>query len=127
MTWRLRKMTKIGAGLLAVLMVGLLPTAGRAEALLFRNETNGPIIVQAACVVRGVLRRDRPYLLLPGGSTPGIVMPGNKIITIYDGLHPNVMIFQGTIPGGAADQAFGVSLDPTGGVKVDPKAMPQGP
>jgi hypothetical protein len=128
MTRRPNNLGKIGAGLLAVLMTGLLPAGARAEALLFRNETNGPIIVQAACVVRGVLRRDRPYLLRPGDATPGIVLPGNKLITIYDGLNTNHVVFQGAIPGGPADQAFGVAIDPaSGGVVVNPKAAAPGP
>jgi hypothetical protein len=124
MTGRLGNLGKIATGLLAVLVVGLLPAGGRAEALLFRNDTKGPIIVQAACVVRGVLRRDRPYLLKPGDSTPGIKMPGNKVITVYDGLRPNKVIFKGAIPGGPTDQAFTVDPDPTGGVKLEPLPIP---
>jgi hypothetical protein len=118
---------KLGVGFMAVLLVCLLPAATHAEALAFRNETNGPIIVQAACVIRGALRRDRPYLLRPGDSTPGIVLPGNKLITVYDGLNPNVVIFKGAIPGGPADAAFGVSPDGAGGVKLDLKPPAPGP
>jgi hypothetical protein len=119
MTYGLRNLGKIGTGLLAVLIVSLVPAGARAEALLFRNDTKAAIIVQAACVVHGVLRRDRPYLLKPGDSTPGITMPGNKVITIYDGLRPNKVIFQGAIPGGPTDQAFNVNPDPAGGVKLE--------
>ena len=127
MTWRLNNLGKIGVGLVALLMAAPAPAGARAEELLFRNETNSPIIVQAACVVRGVLRRDRPYLLKPGDVTPAIVLPGNKLITIYDGLNTNHVIFQGAIPGGLGNQAFSVGVDPTGGVVVAPKAMPPGP
>jgi hypothetical protein len=127
MTQRIPNLGRIGAGLMAVLMVGVLPAAAHAEALIFRNQTNGPIIVQAACVIKGVLRRDRPYLVQPGGATPGVVMPGNKLITIYDGQNPNVVIFKGTIPGGPADALFDVSPDPAGGVKLDLKAAAPGP
>jgi len=120
------KMGKIGAALLVVLMAGMVPAAAHAEALVFRNETNGPIIVQAACVVRGVLRRGRPILLKPGDATPGIIMPGNKLITVYDGLNPNHVVFQGAVPGGPADQLFGVGLDPTtpGAAMLNPKTLP---
>src|ERR1019366_7353351 len=124
MTHSLRNLGKIGAGLLAVLIVSLLPAGARAETLLFRNDTKAAIIVQAGCVVRGVLRRDRPYLLKPGDSTPGITMPGNKVITVYDGLHPNKVVFQGAIPGGPTDQAFIVNPDPAGGVKLELLPMP---
>ena len=125
MTRREHNLGKIGAGLLAVALVGV-PTAGaRAEALLFRNDTNGAIIVQAACVVRGVLRRDRPYLLKAGDSTPGIVLPGNKLITVYDGANPNRVLFQGTVPGGPSDQAFSVAPDPlSGAIKLDLRTAP---
>ncbi len=125
MTWCLRNLGKIGAGLAAVVMVALLPGGVRAEALQFRNETNGAIIVQAACVFRGALRRDRPYLLKPGDATPGIVLPGNKLITVYDGVNPNRIIFRGTVSGGVNDQAFGVALDPASGViKLEPRTTP---
>jgi hypothetical protein len=120
----LGNLSKIAAGLLAVWFVGLLPTGARAETLLFRNDTKAPIIVQAACVVRGVLRRDRPYLLKPGDSTPGVTMPGNKVITVYDGQRPNKVLFRGAIPGGPTDQAFTVGPDPTGGVQLEPLPMP---
>ena len=117
-------MGKIAAGLMAVWTISLSSANARGEALLFRNDTKAPIIVQAACVVRGVLRRDRPYLLKPGDSTPGVVLPGNKLITIYDGLRPNKVIFKGAIPGGPTDQAFTVDPDPTGGVMLGPLVIP---
>jgi hypothetical protein len=120
----LGNLSKIAAAFLAVWIVSLLPANARAESLLFRNDTKAPIIVQAACVVRGVLRRDRPYLLKPGDSTPGIELPGNKVITVYDGQRPNKVIFKGAIPGGPTDQSFTVDPDPTGGVKLAPLPMP---
>lgn len=124
MTGSLGSLSKIAAGMTAVWMMSLFPADARAEALLFRNDTKSPIIVQAACVVRGVLRRDRPYLLKPGDSTPGVILPGNKLITIYDGLRPNKVIFKGAIPGGPTDQAFTVDPDPTGGVMLGPLVVP---
>jgi hypothetical protein len=120
----LGNLSKIAVGLLAVWIMALLPTGGQAETLIFRNDAKAPIIVQAACVVRGVLRRDRPYLLKPGDSTPGITLPGNKIITIYDGQRPNKVVFKGAIPGGPTDQAFTVGPDATGGVKLELLPLP---
>src|SRR5438309_11414812 len=73
-----------GLGVLAVLVVCCLPDKAPAETLVFRNECKAPVVVQAASVVRGVLRRDRPYLLNYRDTTPDIVMPGNKLITVYD-------------------------------------------
>jgi hypothetical protein len=127
MTPSLRNLGKIGAGLLTVCIVGLLPVSARAEAILFRNDTNGPIIVQAACVVRGVLRSGPPYLLKAGDSTPPIVMRGNKLITVYDGQNPNHVVHKDTIPAGPTDQAYDINLDGAGAVKFDARATPPGP
>jgi len=124
MTYSLGNLGKVAAGVMAVWVMALPPADARAESLLFRNDTKAPIIVQAACVVRGVLRRDRPYLLKPGDSTPGITLPGNKVITVYDGSRPNKVIFKGAIPGGPTDQSFTVDPDPAGGVKLAPLPMP---
>ena len=126
MIGNLSKMGNVSPALVAVLIVGALPAAAAAETLTFRNNTNGPVVVQAACVVKGVLRRDRPHLLNPGDVTPGIQMPGNKTITVYDAKNPNVVIYQGAIAGGPADQAFSIAPDGAGGVKVD-RMAPGGP
>ena len=120
MRYSRRNLGKIAASVLAALVVVSIPTHARAESLLFRNDIGQPIIIQAACVYRGALRRDRPYLLKPGDSTPAIVMPGNKVITIYDGRRLNKVIFKGAIPGGATDKSFNVKPEPAGGVKLEP-------
>ena len=63
---------------------------------------------------------DKYYLLKAGDSTPGIQLPGNKLVTVYDGANPNKVIFQGTIPGGPNDQAYSVAPDPlSGAIKLD--------
>jgi hypothetical protein len=120
-----RRNTMVGSALLAVLVAGLLPAAtARAESLLFRNDTNAPIVVQASCVVRGVVKRDRPHTLNPGDSTPAVQLPGNKVITVYDAKNPNVVIYQGAVAGGVVDQAFGIGPDGNGGVQLNKKQMP---
>ena len=53
------------------------------------------------------------------------MLPGNKLITVYDGANPNKVIFQGTIAGGPADQAFSVVPDPLSGTtKLDVRPPP---
>jgi hypothetical protein len=118
------KMGKVGPALVAVLIAAALPAVASAECLTFRNNTNGPIVVQATCVFKGALRSDRPYVLNPGDSTPGISLPGNKIITVYDARHPNVVLYRGAVAGGPADQAFSIAPDGAGGVKFDRMAAP---
>jgi hypothetical protein len=96
------------AGFFAVLLA---PAVANAESLNFRNETPVPVVVQGACVVRGVLVRDRPYLLAPGDKSPAIALPGNKVITIYEAKVPNRVLFQGVVPAGTDDQVFDIQAD----------------
>jgi hypothetical protein len=118
------KLGNLGPALLAVLIAGALPAAGRAEALTFRNDTNGPVIVQAAISVRGMMKPGRPYLLNAGDSTPPIVGPGDKLITVFDGKNPNVIICQEKVMASPGDKAFNVAPDGAGGVKLERRIVP---
>jgi len=124
MVGNLCKLGCVSPALLSVLIAGALPTAGRAEALTFRNDTNGAIIVQAAISVRGVMKPGRPYLLNPGDSTPPIIGPGDKLITVYDSKNPNVVIFQDKVLASPGDKAFNVAPDGAGGVKMERRNGP---
>jgi hypothetical protein len=69
------------------------------------------MVVQAASIgPGGVVRRDRPYLLNPGDATPAIVLPGDKIVTIYDARVPNRVLYMGAIPAKSKDR-YGVVPD----------------
>jgi hypothetical protein len=52
-------------------------------------------------------------MLNPTDKTPGIVLPGNKIITISEAKVPNRVLFQGVIPAGTDDQVFSIKVDGT--------------
>jgi hypothetical protein len=111
--FRLGRITGLGPRLVAGVAV-LLLTSGlaRADSLQFRNDTSAPLIVQGASIAAGNrLVRDRPYLLNPTDQTPGIVLPGNKIITITEAKVPNRVLFQGVIPAGTEDQVFSIKSD----------------
>lgn len=113
--------------LLAVLCACLLPAVASAEAITVRNEAGAPVVVQAACVIRGRVVRDRPRLLNPGDTSPPIVLPGDKIVTAYDGRVPTRVLFQGVVPAGLTDQAYRLVADPKGpGVKLEPVKPPGG-
>lgn len=114
---------------LAALIVGGWPTAGRAENLIFRNECTAPVVVQAVSVFRGRVFRDRPYLLNPGDATPAVGIPGDKIITVYDAKVPNRVLFRDAIPAGRADLHFGILPDAVPGkarieIRRPPAPMP---
>jgi hypothetical protein len=94
--------------LLAVLLVCCLPALAPAQGLAFRNDCGAPIVVQAVCILPGGVRRDRPYLLKPGEHTPRLLLPGDKIITVYDARLPNRVLFQGALPAGGVELRFAV-------------------
>jgi hypothetical protein len=99
--------------------LALLPAGLRAETLVFRNDTNAPLVIQGACVINGRLRHDQPIAVGPG-ATARIVLPGNKLITVYHAKLPNRILFQGTIQEGKEDLYFSMQPDPViGKVKME--------
>src|SRR5205823_13152521 len=103
---RHRSLGRLCPCLAAVLACGLLPGAAGAEALAFRNECKAPVVVQAVSVFRGRVFRDKPYLLNRGHVTPNIVLPGDKVITVYDAKVPNRELFKGALPASPVNQAY---------------------
>src|SRR5262245_30673409 len=98
---------RLFAAAVALALVGWLP--GRADALtvVFRNECKTPIVVQAATVVRGVMKREQPYLLKYGETTPKINITTSKIIMIYDG-KANKMLFRDVLKASAKPLYYSV-------------------
>jgi hypothetical protein len=85
--------------LLGVLLVGLLPARAASAPTIFRNECPGPVVVQAVSVVGGVVLRSPPLLLKPGQvSLPGVILPGNKVITVYDARVPTLVLVRDAVP-----------------------------
>jgi hypothetical protein len=115
--------------LTALLIVCLAPAAASAQHLRFRNETSGVIIIQTSSVVGGVVRQGPRYQLNPNDVTPAVLLPGNRIIAIYDNpRNPNRLLFQGTIPAGTEDLGFGIVADaPAPRVKIEPRRLPAKP
>jgi hypothetical protein len=111
------------AGTRAILVIGLitlLPAWAAAETLVIKNELNIPIIMQASCIVRGKVVRDRPVLLQPG-DTVNVVLPGNKVITVSPDGKKSAVI--GIIPGATEDQHHSIVHDGTK-VKTEPTKPP---
>ena len=114
--------------LLAMLVVALLPALVHAETIIVQNTLPLPIVVQASSIVRGQVNRAAPAMLQPTDATPGIQLPGNKVITIYDAKTPNKVLYQGVIPAGNADLNLGIVIDPkTGKLKLEPLPAPTPP
>jgi hypothetical protein len=113
-----------GVGWLAAAVLLLVPAVLRAETLVIRNDTSATVVVQGAYVDRGVVRRDRP-VLLSAGTTCNVVLPGNKLITVYDGKGIRTL-FQGTIPASRVDVYYSVKPDSTvpGKLKLEQSPIP---
>ena len=115
-------MSRLFAAALAVALVGWLPGQVDAKTVVFRNECRAAIVIQAATVVRGVMKREQPYLLKAGETTPKISITTDKIIMIYDG-KANKMLFRDVLKASAKPLYYSVAPDPrTGKVRMVPRS-----
>lgn len=99
------------AALLFLLTVTTLPNQtppSGSVAFSLKNETNIGIVVQVISTFNGKLLRDRPYLLSPGESTPQIVMPGKKTVSIGDAKNPAKPKLQLGIPTSKDEAVFAI-------------------
>lgn len=97
----------------ATVLLAVWAAPASAETLVFHNGCNTPVIVQVVAVFQGIFHRDRPRLLHPGEATqPGIHLPGDKLITIYDARTPNRVLFQGAWAGRSLDQRLHILQHP---------------
>lgn len=98
----------------ALLACLLLPQAVKAEQYIIKNDTKRAVVVQATCIFRGVVRRDRPYPLQPNAMTPPLTWLGNKVITVYDAAVPTRILYRGTYPPSPTNLKLAISQDPAG-------------
>jgi hypothetical protein len=117
-----------GATLFALALMVLVPTTASAETITFVNETKATVVIQLSTVVRGSVRRDRPYTLNPGDKVK-IALAGDKLVHVYDARVPTRVLFKGTIGASLIDQGFTLQPDAaTGTMTMDvipPVAMPK--
>jgi hypothetical protein len=108
---------------LATLTGWLLVAAGPAlaETILVKNKTPLPVVVQGTTVIRGQLVRDRAHLVQPGDVTPPIILPGNKVLTVFDARNANRILVQVPIQASMDDIALEVVPDTTSpsGLRLD--------
>jgi hypothetical protein len=70
----------------------------QAGSLSFRNDTAGPVIVQAMGVVQGRVVAGTRHLLQPGATSSDLVVrPGNKLILIVDAKRPTQTLYMDAI------------------------------
>ena len=96
--------------MLAVFGLLALPAGLRAETLIIRNDTNIPVVIQTAIVVNNQVKVDRPVVIKAGGNA-AIALPGNKLISIYNGRNPSQILNKSTIPASKEDGIYSIQAD----------------
>ena len=94
------------AGLVTLLTVALTPSASRAQAIYFHNDTSLTLNIHASSVFRGVVMQPTPVRLLPKKDSPPLKLLGNKMIIIQDARFPGRDLFRGTIQASDDDLYF---------------------
>jgi hypothetical protein len=100
--------------LLALLAAFLAPAFAAADSITVHNDTKDPIVVQASCLVRGRVVRDRPFVLKAGETSPKLVVPPGAAATsiaVYDAKAPTRLLFRDRIPAAIGDQEFALGFD----------------
>jgi hypothetical protein len=87
-------------------------SAARAGSLSFRNDTDGPVIVQCLSIVNNRVIQGRPHTLQPGDSCSDLIRtPGNKRILVANAKQPKKLFFQDNIIFLGPDQLFSIQDD----------------
>lgn len=84
-SWR-----RTAAGVLAALLVALLPADAAADTAILRNECPWPVILQATHVHRGMLRRDQA--LLRPGEAMRVSLEADKLVVVTDSKTGRVLL-----------------------------------
>jgi len=106
-------------------LLALLAAGGPVQAgwLGFRNETNQPLIVRRASVVKKQVRWGKPVVLYPGEvSWDSVGEPGVKQITVFNAKKRPVYVSK--LVCGKDDQYFAIRLVPPGQVRLVPLPLP---
>jgi hypothetical protein len=110
----------IATAMIAVAGLFALPAGLRAETLVIRNDTNIPVVIQTAIVVNNTVKVDRPVVIKAGGNA-SISLPGNKLISVYNGRNPSQILNKSTIPASKEDGIYSIQADVLPGrVKLEP-------
>jgi hypothetical protein len=98
--------------LLAIIAVGILPAAVEAGIIVFRNDTDNPVMIQGISIINRVVRRGKLHVLRPGEvGRELILVPGAILFTVADAKQPTRILCQETI------QVLGIDLSYT--IKAD--------
>jgi len=101
-----------GLTLLAVVALGLLPASAEAAGLAFRNDTDGPILVQGVSIVNRVARRGKLHVLRPGEvSRELILVPSTIVIRVADANQSTRSLCEKAIQFTGTDLFFAIKVE----------------
>jgi hypothetical protein len=116
-----------GSVLLAVIGLAAIAPGADAAWLGFRNDTNGTLVVQGASLVNNLPRWGKPNRLLPGEVYwENILVPGNKLIAVFDINQPNRPLHREILQCAGSDLFYSIQILPgTPASKGQPATPPQ--
>ncbi len=123
-TEHLRGSSSAAWALATLLTIGMAPGFAGPPTIGYRNDTNGPVVVQGLSIINKTLRRDRVHILQPGEvAFDTVALPCNRLLIVADAKQPTRTLFQGTIPFVRNDQFFSI-LDDSPPAKVPKGQIP---
>jgi len=88
MRWQILTLSLV-CGLL-IAQTNAAPAQGPGVAVLFRNDTKSPVIIQGISSVGGMIRRGQPVVIAPNHSGGDFNVPsGSRVYSVYDADHPS--------------------------------------
>jgi len=111
---------------MALAVLGLAPQLGRAETIIFRNDTHMAIVVQVTAGFKGRVQRTRPILLAPKANSGPIMLLGDKQVAVYDANLPTRVLYKDFLSPSQYNRAFSIQPDPPGRVRLQMIPFPQG-
>jgi hypothetical protein len=114
-------------GLLALLLLAAAPASSWAGWLGFRNDLKAPVVVRSSVVTNRGVVPGRPKALVAGEvAWEAVLLPGNRVIQIFDANNNNREIYRKTVPV-TGDLFFSIQSDPKTGVQLVPIKAPVPP
>jgi hypothetical protein len=93
-------------GLMLGLGAGTAYSQAPVASMVFRNDTNAPVIVQGTSIIGGMIRRGPPILVAPGKALGDFNVPaGRRFYSVYDANQPSRVLAKDVpfdVPAGAS-------------------------
>jgi hypothetical protein len=97
---------------LAIIAAGISPAAVEAGVIVFRNDTDSPVMIQGIGIINRVARRGKLHVLRPGEvSQELILIPGAILFAVADAKQPTRILCQEAIQVRGTDLFYTLKTD----------------